>query len=97
MLHRIVEFWAILHPDHISMVPSVAQTRDRLEMERKKQNQVGCKQSEPWVNLKIASSYLGVFPGTLRRWVRENRVPARRTPGGNFRFRLSQLDSLLEE
>ena len=52
---------------------------------------------EPWVTLNAGCKHLKVAPVTLRRWVKEKRVAFRRTPGGDFRFRLSELDKLLEE
>lgn len=44
-----------------------------------------------------AATYLGVRPETLRRWEREGRISPQRTPGGDRRYRLEDLDALLSE
>jgi excisionase family DNA binding protein len=42
-----------------------------------------------------ASAVLGVTVQTLRRYDREGRLPSTRTPGGQRRFRRSDLAALL--
>lgn len=54
-------------------------------------------EAEPWVNLSTACKHISVASITMRRWIKEKKVTPRRTPGGDFRFRLSELDHLLEE
>ena len=45
-----------------------------------------------FVSIKEASSFLGVSTQTLRRWERQGKlVPAKRTPGGQRRYDISQL------
>ena len=66
-------------------------------MKNNKNDDTTGEQPEPWFNLAEGSKYLGVAPNTLRRWVKEKLVVSRRTPGGDFRFRLSELDQLLEQ
>jgi excisionase family DNA binding protein len=52
--------------------------------------------SEPWVSIEQACQHLGISIATMRRWIRDERVKPKRTPGGHYRFRLSQLDALLD-
>jgi excisionase family DNA binding protein len=47
------------------------------------------------VAIGLAALYLGVTPQTLRRWERDGLITAFRTPGGERRFRVSDLDALL--
>lgn len=42
-----------------------------------------------------AASYLGVHPDTLRRWERAGKIRAYRTPGGERRFDIVDLDQAL--
>jgi excisionase family DNA binding protein len=51
---------------------------------------------EPWVGLEAAAAHLGISKVTLRRWIKDKRLTPKRTPGGEFRFRLSELDVLLD-
>lgn len=44
-----------------------------------------------------AAKVLGVHPATLKRWARDGRVPAIRTPGGHWRFRRTDLDAFVAE
>lgn len=42
------------------------------------------------------SSRFGVTSTTVRRWISEGKLkPAVTTPGGHYRFRLSDIESLL--
>ena len=43
-----------------------------------------------------AAAYLGVALGTLRLWEDAGRVPHYRTPGGQRRFSVEQLDAFLD-
>jgi excisionase family DNA binding protein len=55
------------------------------------------RQREPWVSLADACQYLGISKVTMRRWIKEGHmIEPKRTPGGEFRFRISELDDLLE-
>ena len=47
------------------------------------------------MGLAEASRFLGVAPGTLRRWSDAGRVQAFTTPGGHRRFRRATLEGLL--
>lgn len=42
-----------------------------------------------------AAEYVGVHPQTIKRWVRQGKVQAFRTPGGWYRFRREDLDTLV--
>lgn len=48
-----------------------------------------------WVSLRGAAELLGVHPATVRNWADKGDVPSRRTPGGHRRFRLSDLQRLM--
>ena len=50
-----------------------------------------------WRNVAEAAAFLGVSPLTLRKWSNEGKVPVYRTPGGHRRYRLSDLQSSLED
>lgn len=53
-------------------------------------------ESEPWVNTKTACLHLSVSMPTLRRWIKAGRIKPKRTPTGEYRFRRSELDQLLD-
>lgn len=48
-----------------------------------------------WLSLGAASRFLGVAPGTLRRWSDAGRVKVFVTPGGHRRFQRPALERLL--
>lgn len=48
-----------------------------------------------WLGLGDASRFLGVTPGTLRRWSDSGQVRAFTTPGGHRRYRRTALEGLL--
>jgi excisionase family DNA binding protein len=52
--------------------------------------------AEPWTSIKPACQHLGISIPTMRRWIRDERVKPKRTPSGQYRFRLSELNSLLD-
>ena len=52
-------------------------------------------ESDPWLNTEAACKYLSVQKLTIYRWVKAKRLNAKRTPGGELRFRRSDLDDLL--
>ena len=52
--------------------------------------------AEPWVAIESACKHLGISIPTMRRWIRDGHVKPKRTPSGQYRFRLSQLDALLD-
>lgn len=43
-----------------------------------------------------AAEYLGIHEDTLKRWARDGRIAAFRTPGGWWRFAQADLDAFLE-
>lgn len=51
---------------------------------------------EPWVNTTAACQHLGISTPTIRRWIKAGRLKPKRTPTGEYRFRRSELDLLLE-
>ncbi len=52
-------------------------------------------ESEPWVNTANACKHLGISTPTIRRWIKVGRLKPKRTPTGEYRFRLSELDQLI--
>jgi excisionase family DNA binding protein len=52
--------------------------------------------AEPWVSIEPACQHLGISIPTMRRWIRDEHVKPKRTPSGHYRFRLSDLDLLLD-
>ena len=48
------------------------------------------------LSAKEAAEILGVSDETLKRWVREGRVRAWKTPGGWWRFRTVDLEAFVE-
>ena len=51
---------------------------------------------QEWLTLGQAARYLGVAQSTIRRWADDGRVRAFYTPGRHRRFRLADLDELVE-
>ncbi len=51
---------------------------------------------EPWVSTAAACLHLGISTATIRRWIKAGRLNPKRTPSGNYRFRRSELDLLLQ-
>lgn len=62
--------------------------------EKKKTENTKCS-TEPWITTKSACQHLGVSRATIRRWIAAGILSPRRTPTGEFRFRRSELDQLL--
>jgi excisionase family DNA binding protein len=48
-----------------------------------------------FLNVGEASSYVGVSRASLRRWSNEGRIPVYRTPGGQRRYSLRDLDAFI--
>jgi excisionase family DNA binding protein len=48
------------------------------------------------LNVGQASSYLGVSSASLRKWSDEGRVRVYRTPGGQRRYSIADLDAFIE-
>jgi len=53
-------------------------------------------QTDRWLELGEAAQLLGVHFTTLRRWANEGQVPCYRTPGGQRRFKESELRAFLD-
>lgn len=51
--------------------------------------------SDPWLNTEAACNYLSVQKLTIYRWVKAKLLKTKRTPGGELRFRPSDLDNML--
>jgi excisionase family DNA binding protein len=49
-----------------------------------------------FLNVGQAASYLGVSPASLRKWSDDGRVPVYRTPGGQRRYSIADLDAFME-
>lgn len=52
--------------------------------------------TDRWLELGEAAQLLGVHFSTLRRWANEGQVPCYRTPGGQRRFKQSELRAFLD-
>jgi len=52
--------------------------------------------AEPWINTVSACKHLDISTPTIRRWIKSGRLNPKRTPTGEFRFRVSELDALLD-
>ncbi len=53
-------------------------------------------ESEPWVNTKTACIHLGISMPTMRRWIKSKKLKPKRTPTGEYRFKRSELNLLIE-
>ena len=51
--------------------------------------------NNPWLNTDAACKYLRVKRLTIYRWVKAKTLNPKRLPGGELRFRRSDLDDLL--
>jgi len=51
---------------------------------------------EPWVAIESACQHLGISIPTMRHLIRDKRVKPKRLPSGHYRFRLSELDEILD-
>jgi excisionase family DNA binding protein len=49
-----------------------------------------------FLNVSQAAAYLGVSAASLRLWSDQGKVPVYRTPGGQRRYRVSDLDGFME-
>ncbi|WP_374243754.1 MerR family DNA-binding transcriptional regulator [Mycobacterium sp. CnD-18-1] len=55
----------------------------------------GYTHSEERIAIGEVAKRFGVTVGTVRNWERQGRITAVRTPGGQRRFRRSDIESLL--
>jgi len=51
--------------------------------------------NEPWIDAAAAREHLSISAPTLSRWVKKDLIPYGRTPGGELRFRRSELDAAM--
>jgi excisionase family DNA binding protein len=49
-----------------------------------------------FLNVGEAAEYIGVSAASLRKWSNEGFVPVYRTPGGQRRFALQDLDDFMQ-
>lgn len=50
------------------------------------------KPLERWIDIESAAEYLGVKPGTIRSWIKNNKgIPAQKI-GKQWKFKCSELD-----
>lgn len=49
-----------------------------------------------FLNVSQAAAYLDVSAASLRLWSDQGKVPVYRTPGGQRRFRVNDLDAFME-
>lgn len=54
------------------------------------------RQVEPLLPIGDAARLLGVSVGTVRRWEAEKKIKSIRTPGGQRRFRLDEVERVRE-
>jgi excisionase family DNA binding protein len=50
---------------------------------------------EPWIDTNAACRHLAISTPTIRRWIKAGKLKPKRTPTGELRFRLSELDNLI--
>lgn len=50
---------------------------------------------EPYVSLSVAAEYFAVSEKTLRRWIAERKIPARRI-GRQIRVKISELEASMD-
>jgi excisionase family DNA binding protein len=67
-----------------------------ISMKAKQNSAIHFPVPEPWVPTGAACQHLGISIPTIRRWIKDGRLNPKRTPTGEFRFRLSELDSILD-
>ena len=53
------------------------------------------KESETWIGTVPACEHLDISVPTMRRWIKDKKTKPKRTPTGEYRFRRSELDALL--
>lgn len=46
------------------------------------------------LNTRQAAEYLQASPGSIRRWAEQGKLPSKRTPGGQLRFKKSDLEKV---
>ena len=49
-----------------------------------------------FLNVGQAADYLGVSAASLRNWSDQGKVPVYRTPGGQRRYRVTDLEKFIE-
>jgi excisionase family DNA binding protein len=59
-------------------------------------NSLAMEGAKHFLNVGDAADYLGVSAASLRNWSDQGRVPVYRTPGGQRRYRLSDLEAFVE-
>lgn len=50
---------------------------------------------DPLLTVNEVAARFRVNRRTITNWVRQKKLPATRTPGGHYRFRLSEVERLL--
>lgn len=63
-----------------------------------KENDINTEQKseEKWVNLADVAEHLSVSQDTVRNWLKSGKLPTYKA-GKQYKFRLSEVDRLLEE
>ena len=51
--------------------------------------------NDNWISIVDAASYLGVKVVTLRKWIKENKIPAHKI-GKLWKFKKTELDEWVE-
>jgi len=65
-------------------------------MKTTSENNDGNNDPNPWMNTYEACQYLRISKPTIYRWIQAGLLKFKRTPGGELRFRRSDLDNMLE-
>jgi len=53
--------------------------------------------NSPWLRVQQAADVLGVSANTVRRWTADGRLACQRTPSGQRRFLVDDLEQVLSE
>jgi excisionase family DNA binding protein len=62
----------------------------------KTESKVETRTEEKWVNLADVAEHLSVSQDTIRTWLKDGRLPTVKA-GKQYKFRLSEVDRLLED
>ena len=52
---------------------------------------------EELLTVSEAAARAKCSPETVRQWIKDGKLPNRKTPGGHFRVRVSELDAAIPE
>jgi len=55
---------------------------------------MGAAEEDSWLTRTDVAHLFQVSPSTVTRWAREGRIPAKRTPGGHYRYPAPEMRRL---